>query len=86
MIKSTKYLIISQKNNIKTYRSSHNKNSKIIRKTLEAKLVKFRIDKVRYHGSDFEGTSIVLLFQNAEKIFKQFFLKLKNSLLMIFKK
>ena len=63
---------MSQKNIFKTYRLSNDKNSKIITKRLEAKLVEFAVDRTRYHGCDLEGTSIVRLFQNAEKIFKQF--------------
>ena len=72
MIKSTKQLIMSQKNIFKTYRLSNDKNSKTITKRLEAKLVEFAVDRTKYHGGDLEGTSIVRLFQNAEKIFKQF--------------
>ena len=72
MIQSTSQLIISQKNNIKNYRSSNNKHSKSLKKILEAKLVDFGIDRVRYHCCVLEGTSIMRLFQIADNIFKQF--------------
>ena len=38
---------------------------------LEAKFVEFEIDRAKYHVGDLEGTSIVRLFQNSEKILKQ---------------
>ena len=68
MIKSTRQLIISQKNLIKIYRLSNGKNPNTITKILEAILADFRIDRARYHGSDLEGTSIVRLFHNTDKI------------------
>ena len=75
MIKSTKQIILSQQIKINTYRSSHENNSKSITHILEAKLVEFGIDRARYHGGYLEGTSVVRLFQNSEKFFKQFILK-----------
>ena len=71
-------MIVSKKNNIKHNRSSNNKHSKSIANILEAKLVEFGIDRARYHGGDLEGTSIVWLFQNANKIFNQFSMAIKN--------
>ena len=35
-------------------------------------LLDFGIDRVRNHGGDLERTSIVWLFQNNDKIFKEF--------------
>ena len=69
---------MNQKKNIKDYRLFNNKNSKSIANILEAKLVEFGIDRARYHGGDLEGTSIIRLFQNANKIFNQFSMKIKN--------
>ena len=69
---------MNQKKNIKDYRLFNNKNSKSIANILEAKLVEFGIDRARYHGGDLEGTSIIRLFQNANKIFNQFLMAIKN--------
>ena len=66
-----------KKNSIKNYRSSNNKHSKSITNILEATLVEFGIDRVRYHGGGLEGTSIIRLFQNADNIFKQFLIAIK---------
>ena len=65
MIKSAKQLIISQNNIIKNYCLSKGK-------ILRAKLIDFGNDRVRYHGGDLEGTFIVQLFQNSDKILKEF--------------
>ena len=78
LIQSTNQLIESKKKEIKDYRLLHNKTSKSIANILEAKLVEVGIDRARYHGGDLEGTSIIRLFQNANKIFNQFSMKIKN--------
>ena len=67
-----------QKKNIKDHRSSNNKYSKSIANILEAKLAEFGIDRARYHDGDLEGTSIIRLFQNANKVFNQFSMAIKN--------
>ena len=72
LVKSTRKLVISQENLTYLYRTSHGKNPNTITKIIEPKLVEFRIDKARYHGGDLEGTLIVWLFQNSDKIFKEF--------------
>ena len=72
MIKSTKQLIISQKNIITIYRLSNSKNSKTITTISEAMFVDLEINRARYHGGDLEGASIVGLLQNADKILKIF--------------
>ena len=38
---------------------------------LESKLIEYGIDRVKYHGGDLEGTSIVRMFQNSNEIFNQ---------------
>ena len=48
LIQSTNQLIVYIKKNIKNHRSSNNKHSKSISNILEAKLVEFGIDRVRY--------------------------------------
>ena len=78
MIKSTKQIILSQQIKINTYRSSHENNSKSITHILEAKLVEFGIDRAKYHGSDLEETSVIRLFQNSEKFFKQFSIEINK--------
>ena len=78
MIQSTNQLIISQKKNIKNYRSSNNKHSKPITNILEAVLVKLVINRAKYYGGDLEGTSIIKLFQNADNIFKQFSIEINK--------
>ena len=70
LIQSSNQLMISQKNNIKNDRSSNNKHSKSITHIIVAKLVEFWIDRARYHNGDFEVTSIIRLFKNADNIFK----------------
>ena len=70
--------MISQKNNIKNDRSSNNKHSKSITHIIVAKLVEFWIDRARYHNGDFEVTSIIRLFKNAENIFKQFLIAINK--------
>ena len=47
-------------------------------KILKVKLVDFGIDRVRYHDRDLEENSIVTLFQNADKILKEFSNKINN--------
>ena len=78
MIIGTKQIISSRQIKINTYRSSHEKNSKSITNILEAKLVEFGIDRARYHGGDLEGTSVVRIFQNSEKMFKQFSIEINK--------
>ena len=80
LIKCTKQLNILKKLIIKPYRLSNGKNSNTITKILEAKLVEFEIDRARYHSVDLEGTSIARLFQNAEKIFKQFSIEIHKTI------
>ena len=36
---------------------------------MDSTSVSFGIDRARYHGGDLEGTSILKLFQNSNKIF-----------------
>ena len=50
----------------------------IITKRLEAQLVDFGIDRVRYHGGGLEGTLIVQLFQNTNKIFNAFSIEINK--------
>ena len=63
LIKSTKQLMILQKNVIKSYRVSIGKWPNRITKILEAKLVYFEMYRTRYHGGNLEGTSIVIFFK-----------------------
>ena len=39
---------------------------------MDSTLIYFEIDRVRYHGGDLEGTSIIKLFENSNKIFHVF--------------
>ena len=39
---------------------------------MDSTLVFFRIGRARYHGSDLEGTFILKIFQNFNKIFHTF--------------
>ena len=39
---------------------------------MKEKLVNFGIDRTRYYGADLKIISIVRLFQNADKLFKEF--------------
>ena len=77
---------MSQKNLIKTYCLSNGKHPNIINKILEVKLIDFGIDRARCHGGDLKGTSIVRLFQNADKKFKEFPNEINKSLGMRIKK
>ena len=45
---------------------------------MDSKLVSFGINRARYHSSDWEGTSILKLFQNANNIFQVFQTKIKT--------
>ena len=74
-------MISSKKIKIKSYRSSHNKNSKIITSILKATLVEFGINRARYYGGDLEGTSNVWFFQNLEKIFKQLSIEINKIII-----
>ena len=72
MIESNKQLIISQKNLIKNYRLSDGKNLNTITKILETKIVDFGINRAMYQRGNLEGTFSVIIFQNIDKIFKEF--------------
>ena len=39
---------------------------------MDLTLISFGIDRARYHSGDLEGTSILKLFQNSNKIFHTF--------------
>ena len=39
---------------------------------MDSTLVSFGINRARYHSGDLEGTSILRLFQNSNKIFRVF--------------
>ena len=67
----------------KRYRLPKGESSKTITQFLKTKLVDFGIDRVRYHDGDLEGTSIIQLFQNADKRFKTNYIEIDKSLLMI---
>ena len=53
---------------------------------MESKLIEYGIDRAKYHGDDLEGTSIVRLFQNSDKIFKQFFIEINEIIINEIKK
>ena len=60
------------KNNIKSYRSNNGKTYNSLISLMDSTLVSFGIDRARYHSGDLEGTSILILFQNSNKIFHVF--------------
>ena len=45
---------------------------------MDSTLVSFWIDRTRYHGGDLEGTSILKLLQNSNKIFDAFQTKIMS--------
>ena len=49
-------------------------------KILDAKLFEFITERSRYHDDDLEGTFIVRIFRNSEKIFKQFSIEINKIL------
>ena len=55
------------------------KPSKRITLILKSKLIEYGIDRAKYHGGDWEGTSIVRMFQNPNEISNQFQFLLQNS-------
>ena len=58
MIQTTQQLIKNKKKKIKE------KSSRNLTFLLESKLFEHGIDRVKYHGGDLEGTSILKMFQN----------------------
>ena len=71
LIISTKQLIVSQKNGIKSYRMSNGKRPNRITKILETRLIDSGIKRARYHGGNLDQTSIVRLFQNTDNFKKK---------------
>ena len=64
-----------KKKQYKTYRSNNEKNMTSL---MNPTLVSFRMDRSRYHDGDLEKTSILKLFQNSNKIFHAFKIKIMN--------
>ena len=60
------------KNNIKSYRSNNGKTYNSLISLMDSALVSFETYRARYYDSDLEGTSILKLFQNFNKIFHAF--------------
>ena len=48
---------------------------------MKSKLIECGIDRAKYHGGDLEGTSIVRMFQNANRIFNQFKISISKSII-----